>query len=149
MNINQVLSIFDWDTKKIYKQNKIPGVFTVEYGDFLTYLTIIDISETDIIFNHMTSEVIYIDVYGKHSSSYLVDGNENIYSKISQRKPVNESEMLDILCDINKKEHDEIVNFDIDEESLKFIDNAAAFVNISRNEFIMKAIIEKLDKNNV
>ena len=143
MNINQVLSIFDWDTKKIYKQNKIPELFTVEYGDFLTYLIIIDISETAIIFNHVTSEVIYIDV-DKHSASYLVDGNKNIYNKICQQKSVNESEMLNILCDINKKEHDGILDLTIENDVLAVVDSAADKLNISRQQFIAKVLIESI-----
>lgn len=147
MNINQVLTIFDWDTKKIYKQNKIPELFTVRYGDYLTHLTIVDISETDIIFNHVTSEVIFIDVSGKHSASYIVDANENIYNEVCQRKPVNESEMLNILNDINKKEHDEIVNFNIDNDALAFVDDAADKSNISRQQFIAKVLINKILEN--
>lgn len=143
MNINQVLSIFDWDLKKIHKHKKVPDIFVSEYGHYLTYLTIIDKEETDIIFNHATSEVIFIDL---QRCTYVVDTNKRIVEEyyLSDLNIVLENEMLNILCDINRKEHDGILDLTIENDVLAVVDNAADKLNISRQQFITKVLIESI-----
>lgn len=147
MNINQVLSIFDWDVKTFHK-NRIPGLFVSEYGDYLTYLTIINGHDVDIIFNHVTSEVIFIDT---QKYFYLNGSNENIINEyfLTDSKSVDESEILNILCDINKKEYDGILDLTIDNDILAVVDNAADKLNISRQQFIAKVVIGHINTQNV
>lgn len=146
MNINQVLSIFDWDLKKIYKHTKVPDIFISEFGNYLTYLTIIDKEETDIIFNNVTSEVIFIDLQ-RHT--YIENMNQHIIKeyKFYFENIISEHEMLNILCDINKKEHDAILDLTIDNDALTVIDNSADKLNISRQQFIAKVLIDKILEN--
>jgi hypothetical protein len=147
MNINQVLSIFDWNVKTFHK-NRMPGLFVSEYGDYLTYLTIINGSDTDIIFNHVTSEVIFVDTL---KYFYLNVSNENIINEyfLSDSNRVDENEILNILCDINKKEHDGILDLTVEDDVLTVIDNSADKLNISRQQFVAKVLIDYIRKQHI
>lgn len=143
MNINQVLSIFDWTVKWFYKHTKVPQLFVDTYGEYLTYLTVSSGQDVDIIFNHVTSEVIFIDT---NSEFYLNQHSDIIVKEyyLKDSRSVDESEMLNILCDINKKEHDGILDLTIDNETLAVIDESANKLNISRQQFIAKVLIDKI-----
>jgi hypothetical protein len=59
---------------------------------------------------------------------------------------VDENELLNILQDINNKDHDEVMQIDIEPETLSMIDTAAALINITRNEFVMKSLIHQIEQ---
>jgi hypothetical protein len=145
MNISQIMKIFDWDLSKIH--NTTHDGNTKLFGQWVTALTVDPAKQSTIIFNNTSSEVLC--VYASDMRFMYLNTSVQKYTEVVERyfQPnVDENELLNILQDINNKDHDEVMQIDIEPETLSMIDSAAALINITRNEFIMKSLIHQIER---
>lgn len=147
MNISQIMKIFDWDLRKIH--NTTHDGNTKLFGQWVTALTVDRSlhSSITIIFNNTSSEVLC--VYASDMRFMYLNKDVQKYTEVVERyfEPnVDENELLNILQDINNKEHDEVMQIDIEPETLTMIDATAALLNITRNEFVAKSLIHQIER---
>lgn len=170
MNINQIMKIWDYDVSKMENFDLLKNgldalkyLFALDYkyaecmefGSTKTHSTNYG-SNVVVIFNKLTSEVLYIDFKLIQDNTYyiytpLTDPSKfeifNAYGKDDIKCYLSENVMLDQLNELVDKEPDEIVNFQIDDNALKTIDAASAVLNITRQDFITKVLLEQIPNN--
>lgn len=155
MNINQIMNIFNWDIKTLSKEEVNKEEMEKTFRDMVKYMMAIvfsvhkegvGVASVYVMFNNMTSEVYGIEIAKKSTSEYwLYQGYEAI-----PIFPANKIDSIDIMIDkLNElvgKEPDVFLPIDMDIEAIAKIDNEAAELGITRNDYITKILLEYINK---
>lgn len=137
MHINEILRVIGWNHY---------GVTSANPADPIDEILLMDISPTfwKCSFNHHTGEVINL--------TFVEDvpniGDVTFYSGPTIEGELmthcSEQKMMEMLSGDYCQPPLEDIPLDISTEDLAMLDNAADVLHLSRNEFLLKAVLEKM-----
>lgn len=156
MNINQIMNMFDWELsgiKKLDVEDHPPAFYPNQKYIIGLQFNISDREEFNVYFNNLTSEVYHIiymnaedevawwakDAYIENI--YQLFRNINVYVRYS---PVEV--LLDLINEKVGKEPDEFLPIDMDNDMLMMVDDEAAKLDITRNDYLTKVVLEFIEK---
>lgn len=154
MNITQIMNIFDWKINHKISDTLIREIFP-DATKYMIGLNLGNVNnEFNVVFNNLTSEVAHIE-YGNHRGyiKYWTDNKQLANGNTKQKNgycnsPSSLDFMLDLMNKKMNKEPDELLPIDMDTDVLARVDEEAAKLDISRNSFLTKVVLDFIRKGN-
>lgn len=154
MNITQIMNIFDWniglhEIKRFYVTKRTSVFYKAEHVVLLEIHPFGSIAEFIVVFNNLTSEVYCI----LHDSDKCWATNDYLAGVVRDHEyaditpeVLSLDEMLDLINTTVNKEPDGFLPIDMDDIMLATVDAEAAKLDISRNSFLTKVVLDFIKK---
>lgn len=154
MNITQIMNMFDWDIglheiKRFEVTKNTSSLYEAEHVVLLKIHPFGSIADFIVAFNNLTSEVYCIT----HDSDkcwanydYLAGLVRDFENADITPEILSLDEMIDFINTTVNKEPDGFLPIDMDTDMLAAVDAEAAKLDISRNSFLTKVVLDFIKK---
>lgn len=142
MNITQILSIIDYDTSKIIFFDE------QDIGENMKAFTMTDFAGVGVM-NKLTSEVVYLFAINDTDAVVWASDDYDISDTSKENTFISSQEMLELFYATYNKQPDKLVDINFTPEDLKFIDDNAAALDITRSAYITKCLLSIVEENNI